>query len=224
MGVETFVSAGTSYKMTVNGRPRRGRKFPVVLFVHSNAGLGAPHGDQIRAFAKALSGLGYLTAVPQYYADDAPHLTDAAPHTQTLTDAISAMLARPEADRDRIGLIGFSLGAATAMTFIASQPRGTVKALGNFFGFLTDTIRNEVSRFPPTIMLHNTNDQIVPVANSRDLDRLIPAAIAHRFVEYDERWQDVNHAFEPGGLADTSSRSEATKWFVKHLPPTGTEP
>ena len=145
-------------------------------------------------------------------------------HVLPLTDAISAMLARPEADRDRIGLIGFSLGAATAMTFIASQPRGTVKALGNFFGFLTDTIRNEVSRFPPTIMLHNTNDQIVPVANSRDLDRLIPAAIAHRFVEYDERWQDVNHAFEPGGLADTSSRSEATKWFVKHLPPTGTEP
>lgn len=124
-------------------------------------------------------------------------------------------------DRDRIGLIGFSLGAATAMTFIASQPPGTVKALGNFSGFLTDRIRHEVSRFPPTIMLHNKNDQLVPVVNSRDLDRLIPAAIAHRCVEYDEQWQEVNHAFEPGGLADTSSRSETTKWFVKHLPPDG---
>jgi dienelactone hydrolase len=220
MATETFVSGGTTYKITVNEVPTGGKKYPVVMFVHGNFGLGAPYGDQIRGFAKNLNDLGYVTAVPQYYADDAAHLTDTVPHVQTLTDAISAVVARPDADRDRLGLIGFSLGSATAMTFIASNPPGTVKALADFFGFLTDTIREEVSRFPPTIILHNKNDRIVPVADSRDLNRLIPGTITHQCVEYDEQWQIFNHAFKPGGAADADSQSKATKWFVKHLPPT----
>lgn len=190
------------------------------MFVHGNFGLGAPYGDQIRAFAKALSALGYLTAVPQYYSDDGPHLADSVPHVQTLTDAIAAVLARPDADGERLGLIGFSLGAATAMTFIASNSPGAAKVLADFFGFLTDAIRKEVSKFPPTIVLHNKNDRIVSVENSRELDRLIPGTIDHRRVEYDEQWQEINHAFKPGGAADVSSQSEVTKWFIKYLPPT----
>jgi dienelactone hydrolase len=220
MATETFMSGGTAYKITVNGAPTGGKKYPTVIFLHGNFGLGAPYGDQIRGFAKDLNGLGYVTAVPQYYADDNAHLKDTVPHVQTLTDAISAVVARPDADRDRLGLIGFSLGSATAMTFISSNPPGTVKALADFFGFLTDTIREEVSKFPPSIILHNKNDRIVPVADSRDLNRLIPDTIDHQYVEYDEQWQNVNHAFKPGGAADANSQSETTKWFVKHLPPT----
>ena len=221
MAAKKFTSGGTTYKISVNGVAKPGKKFPVVMLLHGNYGLVAPYGDQIRAFAKDLNALGYVTAVPQYYADDQPHPADSHPHVATLTDAIAAVLKRRDADGDRLGLIGFSLGAATAMTFIASRPKGSVKALADFFGFLTDTIRNEVSRFPPTIILHNKKDQIVKIANSRELNRLIPATIDHRCIEYKEDWQEVNHAFEPGGTADTKSRLEATHWFVKHLPPVG---
>lgn len=222
MSGETFRSGGSAYRITVNAAPAAGgKKWPVVMFVHGNFGLGAPYGDQIRKFANDLSALGYVTAVPQYYLDDGPHLDDTVPHVQTLTDAIAAVASRADADRDRLGLIGFSLGAATAMTFIASNPPGTVKALADFFGFLTPTIRSAVSTFPPTIMLHNDDDQIVSVENSRELDRLIPAAIDHRRVEYQEQWQRVNHAFKPGDSADVLSQSEATKWLTKHLPPIG---
>lgn len=221
MASDTFTSGGTTYKMTVNGAQTPGKRFPAVMLVHGNFGLGAPYGDQIRGFANTLNGLGYVTAVPHYYADDAPHPTDEVPHLKTLTDAIAVVLARPDADRDRLGLIGFSLGAATAMTYVASNPPGTVKALADFFGFLTDTIKNEVSRFPPTIMLHNERDRIVSVEHSRTLNRLLPASIEHRCIEYDEQWQEVNHAFKPGDVADVNSRSEAAKWFVKYLPPTG---
>jgi dienelactone hydrolase len=220
MATETFISAGVTYKIAVNGVPTGSKKFPIVILLHGNFGLGAPYGEQINGFAINLNGLGYVTAVPHYYADDAPHLEDTAPHVQTLTAAIAAVAARPDADRDRLGLIGFSLGAATAMTFIASNLPGTVKVFADFFGFLTDTIRVKASMFPPTIIQHNKNDRIVSVINSQDLDRLIPAAIDHRYVEYDEQWQTFNHAFRPGGTADADSQSEATKWFVKHLPPT----
>jgi dienelactone hydrolase len=136
MSTTTFVSGKTPYKITIYPAPSDGKKYPVILLVHGNFSLGAPYGDQIRGFAKDLAGLGYMTAVPQYYEDDKPHLDDTDPHDQTLADAIAAVASRPGADPKRLGLIGFSLGAATAMTFIAVKPPRTVKVLADFFGFL----------------------------------------------------------------------------------------
>jgi len=222
MSNKTFTSEKTVYKITVYPAPSGGKRFPMILLVHGNFGLGPPFGDQIRGFAKDLASRGYLTAVPQYYQDDNPHPFDREPHVQTLADAIAAVAARPDADRNRLGLIGFSLGASTAMTYIASNPPGTVKALADFFGFLTPTIRAGVGKFPPTIILHNKNDQIVDVQDSKDLDRLFPSTTDHQFVvPYDEHWLQVNHSFKPGGPADVDSKSKTTDWFVKHLPPTG---
>ncbi|MBA2592700.1 MAG: dienelactone hydrolase family protein [Pseudomonadota bacterium] len=221
MSNETFVSAKTTYKITIYPAPSDGKKHPVILLVHGNFGLGDPYGAPIHGFAKDLAGLGYMTAVPQYYEDDDPHLTDKVPHVQTLADATAAVASRPGADPKRLGLIGFSLGAATAMTFIASKPSGTVKVLADFFGFLTPTIEAAVLSFPPTIILHNKNDEIVKVSNSKKLNQLLPSTIDHELVTYDERWQIVNHAFEPGGTADVDSRSKTTAWFTKYLPPTG---
>ena len=222
MSNKTFTSKKTVYKITVYPAPSGGKRFPMILLVHGNFGLGMPFGDQIHGFAKELAGRGYLTAVPQYYHDDEPHPFDREPHVQTLTDAIAAVAARPDADRNRLGLIGFSLGSSTAMTYIASNPLGTVKVLADFFGFLTPTIRAGVGRFPPTIILHNKNDQIVDVQDSKDLDRLLPSTTDHQFVDpYDEHWLQVDHSFKPGGHADVDSRSKTTDWFVKHLPPTG---
>jgi carboxymethylenebutenolidase len=218
----TFTSAGTSYKIAVYPGPSGGKRFPVILFVHGNFGLGPPYGDQIHGFAKELAGRGYVTAVPHYYPDDDPHLTDDAPHDRTLADAVAAVSHRPDVDADRLGLIGFSLGAATAMTFVASNPPGAVKALADFFGFLTPTIRAGVAKFPPTIIFHNKDDLVVPRQNSEELDRLLTGTVDHQFVApYDEQGQIGNHAFKPGGGADVDSRAKATAWFVKYLPPSG---
>jgi carboxymethylenebutenolidase len=221
MANETNLSEAT-YKITVNPAPADGKKHPAILLVHGNFGLGPPYGEQIQSFARDLAGLGYLTAVPQYYVDDEPHLMDTVPKDRILADAIAAVLGRADADADQLGLIGFSLGAATAMTFVATSPPGTVKALADFYGFLTPTIRAGVARFPPTIMVHNKNDEIVPVENSQELDRLLPAATDHQLLPpYDERSEIGNHAFKPGGPADVDSRSKVTRWFITYVPPVG---
>lgn len=218
----TFISEGNTYKVTIYPALTVGKKYPVVLLLHGNFGLVSPYGDQIRSFAKDLADQGYLTAVPQYYQDDEPHLTDTNPKVQILVDAISAVTNRPDADPNRIGLIGFSLGAATAMTFVASHPPGKVKALADFFGFITPTIEGGISNFPPTIIFHNKHDKIVPIQHSEDLSSLLSSAkIEHQFVKYDEKWLEVNHAFESNGFADVDSRSKTAAWLVKHLPPTG---
>jgi carboxymethylenebutenolidase len=219
---ETYTSAGDSYNITVYPAPLDGKKHPVIVFMHGNFGLGVPYGNQIHGFARDLASRGYMTAVPQYYQDSNPHLSDIVPHIQTLTDAVKSLAGHAEADSDRLGLVGFSLGAVTAMTFIAANPPGTVKVFADFFGFLTPTIRSGIAKFPPTIIFHNKNDRIVPLQNSADLDRLLPAAINHQFVPaYDELWEELNHAFKPSGPADVDSQSKTTDWIIKHLPPGG---
>lgn len=190
--------------------------------MHGNFGLGFPYGEQIQSFARDLAGLGYVTAVPYYYLDGRPHPSDTAPKDRALTDAVAAVSRPADVNADQLGLIGFSLGATTAMTFAATSPPGTVAVLADFFGFLTPVIRGGVHRFPPTIILHNKNDQIVPVGNSQELEGLLPAGTDHEFVSpYDERTEIGNHAFKPGGAADVDSRSRVTRWFTTHLQPVG---
>ena len=72
----------------------------------------------------------------------------------------------------------------------------------------------------PLCKVEVTLPRVLGSGEVRRGDRLIPGTIDHQCVEYDEQWQGVNHAFKPGGAADANSQSEATKWFVKHLPPT----
>jgi carboxymethylenebutenolidase len=222
---ETFTCGSSTYKITVYPAPADGEKHPMILLIHGNFGLEEPYGDQIQTFAKELAELGYLTAVPQYYANDHPHPWDQDPnhHVPTLFAAIGKIAERADTDPDRLGLIGFSLGATTVMTYIAANPPRTVRALADFFGFLTPKIRSGLSHFPPTIIFHNKDDEIVPVKHSHELNKLLPSTIEHVLVPpYTEQW-GTNHAFRPGGAADLDSRQKARDWFITHLPPSRTE-
>ena len=223
MSSETFISGGITFKITVYPAPIDGKKYPVVFLLHGNFGLGSPFGEQIQSFARDLATEGYMTVVPQYFQDDEPHPfdIDPVPKVQILKDAISNVASRLQADLNRLGLIGFSLGATTAMTYISSNPLVKVKVLADFFGFITPVIQSGISSFPPTIIFHNKNDQIVPIQNSEKLDRLLPSTIEHQFVPYDEEWPVGNHAFKPDEYADVNSRSKTVDWFRKYLPPTG---
>lgn len=220
---ETFNSQGHSYVLNTFPCPADGKRYPLVVLLHGNGGLIAPYGDQIKGFARDLSHLGYFAAVPTYYLDTVPHFSDTNPHDQVLDDAITELSRRyPQVDASRIALIGYSLGAATCMTLIASKASGTISAFVDYFGFLTPTIRAATRAFPPSIIFHNNDDRIVDVSNSEDLDKSLTAAsVTHDFVRYTESWLDVNHAFKPNGTADVNSRKLATDWIVKYLPPTG---
>lgn len=218
---QTFMSGGNTHKMTIYSAVSDTKKYPVILFLHGNFGLVPPFGDQIQSFAKDLATLGYVTAVPQYYTDDESHPFDTLPKVQVITDAILAVVNHPAVDPNRIGLVSFSLGAATAMSYISSNPQYQIKALADFFGFITQEIKDAILNFPPTIIFHNQNDLIVPVQSSKELDQLLPSSIAHKLVIYDEQFAGVNHAFEPGKHADDDSRLQTVNWFNSYLPPTG---
>lgn len=220
---ETYKSGKNTYTITVYPGPADGKKHPMILVVHGNFGLNPPFGPQIHRFAKDLAADGYVTAVPRYYVKDPrePTDSDAVPHMPTLADAIAHVAKRKDADPDRLGLVGYSLGAATAMTYIASNPAGKVKVLIDFFGPLNAMIKSGVSRFPPTFMFHNKGDQIVGIENSRQLDGLL-GSIKHELVEYTEsNPMQGNHPFVQDGTADKESRKKATAAIMSHLPPGG---
>lgn len=222
MSITTFPSNGSTYKITVETALTDGKEYPVLLFVHGNAGLTGRLGTQIRAFASRLAAKGYNTAIPQYYLDDSPHYFDFIPKPDILADAIDAVSALPTVDANRIGLIGYSLGATTSMSLIAAKPSDTISVFVNYFGFLTPTIHTAVAKFPPTTIFHNERDLLVNVKNARDLDSLLPSTVEHKYQEYSESYRFVNHTFKPGGFADTDSQARTIAWCERYLPPTGT--
>jgi dienelactone hydrolase len=109
---QTFISQGNSHKITIYSAILDNKKYPVVLFLHGNFGLVPPFGEQIQSFAEDFTNLGYVTAVPQYYLDNKPHLTDTIPKIQILTDAISEVIKlrfhdlRHTFATERVGLMG----------------------------------------------------------------------------------------------------------------------
>lgn len=226
MSDETFTSGGKPHKVTIYPPPVDGKKHSMMLVLHGNAGLNPPFASQIHRFAKDLAGQGYLAAVPQYYYDDEPHLWDGdpIPHVQTLSDAIAMVAARADADPGRLGLVGYSLGAATAMTYIALNAAGKVKVLVDYFGPIKDNaaIASGVTKFPPTIVFHNERDAIVNFPpNSEALNRMLPSSVEHKLVTYKEDFPQYHfHPFKEGDPADVDSRAQATTWVLKHLPPT----
>jgi dienelactone hydrolase len=226
MSDTTFTSGGKSRKITMYPPPADGKKHSMILVLHGNAGLNPPFGSQIHGFSKSLAELGYVTAVPQYYLDDEAHLgdEDPRPHVPTLLDAIATVAMRTDVDPDRVGLIGYSLGAATAMTYIASNDAGKVKVLVDFFGPIENNpiIASGITKFPPTIIFHNTADMIVRFTlNSMLLNGMLPSTIPHQLVNYTENSPlQGNHSFIKDGPADVDSRKQATEWVLKYLPPT----
>ena len=148
------------------------------MLVHGNFGLGAPYGEQIHGFAKDLAArVTWLRSLGLQ--DDSPHLTDTVPRAETLSDAIAAIAARPDADPNRLGFIGFSLGAATAMTYIANSSLGYCESACRLLRLSSPLqLGPENESFPPTIIFHNEHDLIVPIGNSEGLNRLLPSKMS----------------------------------------------
>lgn len=219
---ETFpVPAGT-YKIDIAPGPADGKKHPVLLLLHGNFGMVSPHADPILDFASELAGDHYVVGVPHYYADDGSHLEDMEMTSKLpiLTAAITHLAARTDADPNRIGLVGFFLGGGIAMTYIVKRYTPAISALADFFGLTTSEILSNAGLFPPTILFHNEHDLVVPMTNNSTLldTALGTSKIPHAFYHYDKDFYlEVNHAFRPGGFADTDSRSKTHSWFKTYL-------
>jgi len=90
---------------------------------------------------------------------------------KTVWDSISHVASRPEVDAQRIGLLGFSLGAYLALSVAAVDAR--VKAVVDFFGGMPREMKLFIRRLCPTLILHGESDATVPVAEAYHLQQLL---------------------------------------------------
>ena len=204
-------------------------KRPVVLMVHGLDGLSGASGIGIRKFAEQTSDAGFLVLVPHYFgSDDTPdpspdvlaqRLSRNGAYRPRIAAAVDRAVEESDADTDRVGLVGFSLGGGQAVAYAEAASVGHVKAVVDFFGYLEPTLVAEADRLPPTLVLHNNADLIV----APSISRALVASLEMAGVEHDARFYDDdnplqrNHPFKSGGPSDVDSRKRAIDWLRIHL-------
>jgi carboxymethylenebutenolidase len=110
---------------------------------------------------------------------------------KTLWDAISFVETQPRVDRERIALLGFSLGAYLSLANSTIDPR--VKVVVEFFGGLPKEMKLFMRRLCPVLILHGENDVTVPVDEAYHLQKLLE----EKGIDYEIKvYPGVGHGFE----------------------------
>ena len=121
---------------------------------------------------------------------------------KTLWDAFSFIETQPQVDRQRIALLGFSLGAYLSLANSAVDPR--VKAVVEFFGGMPKEMRLFMRRLCPVLILHGEADPTVPVEEAYELQKLLrKKGIAYEIKIYPA----AGHGFESEIWRDAGLRS-----------------
>jgi carboxymethylenebutenolidase len=137
---------------------------PAVLVLHGAGGIDVdPLGYARQASALAEGGIdAYLV---RYFGRGGRSCSCWEVWAENVASVTTAILRRPEAS-GRIGLLGFSLGGAMAMTG-ARDPR--IAALVVFYGFIPNSQRAGIDRLPPLLVLHGDADDNVPLSSGQDI-------------------------------------------------------
>jgi carboxymethylenebutenolidase len=121
---------------------------------------------------------------------------------KTLWDAISFIETQPLVDRERIALLGFSLGAYLSLANSAIDPR--VKAVVEFFGGMPKEMKLFMRRLCPVLILHGEADPTVPVEEAYQLQKLLEK----KGIPYEIKiYPAAGHGFEAEIWRDAGLRS-----------------
>lgn len=190
-----------------------GTSLPTVIALHG-AGGDATGSER---FAAQLAEQGFAVYVLHYFdrtgtqtADKPTILRNFPVWMKTLWDAISFVEKQPAVDRERIALLGFSLGAYLSLA--NSSIDGRVKAVVEFFGGLPREMRLFMRRLCPTLILHGEADPTVPVAEAYSLQKLLE----QKGIPYEIKiYPGEGHGFENEIRQDASLRT--LHFLQKHL-------
>jgi dienelactone hydrolase len=127
--------------------------YPGVIILHTSAGLYSHETD----YAKMLTQRGYVTAVVDYFAEG---------HAENITKAYEILDKNPQVAGSRIGMVGFSRGAFTAISQIAVW--GDTKQVSAIVSYYIGPSLNVTdTNLPPILFLHGDED------NNVDADKIL---------------------------------------------------
>ena len=212
---DSFQSSGK--RITVERfDPATPGSFPAVLVLHGSGGPQAG-ADAIEYSSNFLASHGYAVILVHYFDRTGTAYSDAQssqqnflPWLQTIKDAVTYAGQQPSVDPNRIGLIGFSLGAYLSLAYAMQDPR--VKAVGEFFGGLPDFFTRSLKQMPPTLILHGDSDKTVSVQEAYKLQRLFK----ENHVPFEIKiYHGQGHGF--GGAAGADALQRTLTFFDKNL-------
>jgi carboxymethylenebutenolidase len=123
--------------------------------------------------------------------------------TREIVSAIDALGQNPEVERDQIALIGHSLGAFLALAVGASEG-GRVAAVIEYYGALTNIAPPMVANMPPTLILHGSADETIPVRYAYELDALLTSYNRPHEMKI---YPGAGHGLDPATGADAWQKS-----------------
>jgi carboxymethylenebutenolidase len=170
--------------------PSKAGKHPAMVLLHAVDGIDNAWGPLYRDLATEYAGKGYVVVLVHYFDRTDPERKDRAGYrdlfvnhftrkevpkkdkermralfgewSETVRDAVAYVRSLPEVDGERIGLVGFSLGASLALGAAAEHDL-KLACLVELFGALPGDYRARVKEMPPTLIIHGDADAVVPV-------------------------------------------------------------
>jgi carboxymethylenebutenolidase len=137
----------------------------------------------------------------------------------TVGDAVAYARRLPNVDKDRVGLLGFSLGGYLAVSAAAHKDL-KLNAVVEMFGGLPEEMRPKLKTMPPTLILHGEEDAAVSVKEAYALAGLLNQKKQAMEIEV---YAGVGHAFippggtEPNMLVVWNAMNRTMGFLDKHL-------
>lgn len=193
-----------------------GKKAPAILMLHGAEGLTLAPGYRVAARATAATGIG--VAFVHYFDRTGDTIVSLdrikksfPPWSRTIRDALTWLGEQKEVDKDRLGIVGVSLGAALAL-HVAANGEGRIKAIVDFFGPISAGILPKKPKLPPVLILHGLADPIVPIVHARTLEALLKQAGTPYEIKL---YPSQGHGFV--GMAQTDAALRSGAFLAKHL-------
>ena len=209
----SFNSGGQEIALDCFLPSTNGNKFPTIVGLHGSGGGHAIMSDP----AELLAANGFAVYVLHYF--DRTGTSQADRDTifrhfplwmKTLWDSVSFVARQPHVDPERMGLLGFSLGAYLSLSNATIDSR--VRAVVEFFGGLPKEMKFFMRRLCPVLILHGEADPTVPVQEAYHLQRVLEK----KRIPYEMQiYPGAGHSFEGPVWQDANART--LEFLKKHL-------